>query len=259
MSATTAAQFVKFYSEKSKAKRALKAIGDTALAAADTLLVHEGADSKRWGFVVATAEAVQAGVTLAHPMNVEAAHREIAQREAEGEDMSTATVDPLTSAIVKVPEAVARRESAADDAEIAARNNGSATPEADDESNEEDETHKPVMAGGFASMLGQMMGQSVAPADAQSPSKKKAAPKVTTGQKIEKDRPMQNGVKRPSVGGMCRAVWDALDGLVAAGTAPTAKDVKALSETHGWNANNASIEFYQWRKFNGIKGRQVKA
>lgn len=38
---------------------------------------------------------------LAHPDNIAAAHREIAQREAEGEDMTGATVDPSTSAIVK--------------------------------------------------------------------------------------------------------------------------------------------------------------
>ena len=29
--------------------------------------------------------------------------------------------------------------------------------------------------------------------------------------------------------------------------------------TKGWNANNASIEYYQWRKFNGITGRVAKA
>lgn len=38
---------------------------------------------------------------LAHPLNIEAAHREIAAREAEGEDMTGATVDPRTSAILK--------------------------------------------------------------------------------------------------------------------------------------------------------------
>lgn len=78
------------------------------------------------------------------------------------------------------------------------------------------------------------------------------------GIKIEKDREERNGVKRPSVGGACRAVWDALDEMVAAGEQPTSKDVKALAEQNEWNANNASIEFYQWRKFHGIRGRQPK-
>jgi len=76
---------------------------------------------------------------------------------------------------------------------------------------------------------------------------------------IEKNRPEQNGVKRPSAGGLCRAVWDALDDLrEKTGATPTAVDVKALAEANNWNRNNAMIEFYQWRKFNGIFGRQAK-
>ena len=87
----------------------------------------------------------------------------------------------------------------------------------------------------------------------------KAEPK-TTGLIIEKNRPEQNGVKRPSAGGLCRAVWDACWAHQAAtGTPPTAKEVKAIAETNGWNPNNASIEYYQWRKFNGITGRVAKA
>jgi hypothetical protein len=27
---------------------------------------------------------------------------------------------------------------------------------------------------------------------------------------------------------------------------------------HNWNPNNAMIEYYQWRKFNGITGRAKK-
>lgn len=82
---------------------------------------------------------------------------------------------------------------------------------------------------------------------------------TVTGLKIEKDRPEQNGIKRPSAGGKCRAVWDALDALqTELGTQPTSKQVKVLADTQGWNSNNASIEFYQWRKFNGITGRAAK-
>lgn len=79
-----------------------------------------------------------------------------------------------------------------------------------------------------------------------------------TGLKIEKVREERNGVKRPSIGGKCRAVWDALDELQAeleAGEVVTSKMVKDLATDEGWNANNASIEFYQWRKFNGVTGR----
>ena len=87
----------------------------------------------------------------------------------------------------------------------------------------------------------------------------KAEPK-TTGLIIEKNRPEQNGVKRPSAGGLCRAVWDACWAhQEETGNPPTAKEVKAIAETNGWNPNNASIEYYQWRKFNGITGRVAKA
>lgn len=74
--------------------------------------------------------------------------------------------------------------------------------------------------------------------------------------KVEKDRPEQNGIKRPSAGGMCRAVWDWCDSILAQKTTPpAAKDVRAQAEAVGWNMNNALIEFYQWRKYNGITGR----
>jgi len=78
-----------------------------------------------------------------------------------------------------------------------------------------------------------------------------------TGLKIEKERPESNGVKRPSIGGKCRAIWDALDAYRAeTGELPDSKVVKALAADEGWNPNNASIEYYQWRKFNGIaKGK----
>ncbi len=83
---------------------------------------------------------------------------------------------------------------------------------------------------------------------------------VAVGLKIEKDRPEQNGIKRPSEGGRCRAVWDALDAYrTETGDVPTAKVVAALAADEKWNPNNASIEFYQWRKFNGITGRTPKA
>lgn len=83
------------------------------------------------------------------------------------------------------------------------------------------------------------------------------APATGKGIKIEKNREERNGVKRPSTGGMCRAVWDLLDEVREMGIMPTAKHVKTLATEHRWNQNNASIEFYQWRKFHGIRGRQA--
>lgn len=68
---------------------------------------------------------------------------------------------------------------------------------------------------------------------------------------------MSNGVRKPSVGTTCRHVWDELARLQEEnnGVPPDSKQVKQLAEQHKWNTNNASIEFYQWRKFNGISGR----
>ena len=56
----------------------------------------------------------------------------------------------------------------------------------------------------WSNMLGQMSGAPVPAPVAPTPA---IAPKVA-GLTIEKERPMQNGIKRPSAGGACRAVWD---------------------------------------------------
>jgi len=84
-----------------------------------------------------------------------------------------------------------------------------------------------------------------APADAvvtTGKPKKEAAPKV--------ERVEQNGVKRPGPG-KCLEVWEYLD--QHGNMKP--KDLQPVAEARGWNINNASIELYQWRKFNGISGR----
>lgn len=70
---------------------------------------------------------------------------------------------------------------------------------------------------------------------------------------IEANRPMQNGIKCPSAGSACRAVWDFC--WSAAPAIPTVAQVKAHAVKMGWNVNNASIEYYCWRKYNGISGR----
>jgi hypothetical protein len=65
-----------------------------------------------------------------------------------------------------------------------------------------------------------------------------------------------NGVKQPKAGGLCRAVWDYCAGVKeATGVLPTVKEVKAHAQAVGWNLNNASIEYYAYRKFAGIRGR----
>lgn len=72
-------------------------------------------------------------------------------------------------------------------------------------------------------------------------------------------REERNGVKRPREGGLCRAVWDDLDKLLASGTEPTTAQVRDLSVARGWNLNNATAELSAWRKFNGISRSVLKA
>lgn len=79
--------------------------------------------------------------------------------------------------------------------------------------------------------------------------------KVTNGKgvTIEKNRDVQNGIKRPSIGGVCRGVWDACDEFMSAnGVSPKPMDLREKAIANGWNLNNVSIELYQWRKFNGL-------
>ena len=76
---------------------------------------------------------------------------------------------------------------------------------------------------------------------------------LTKGYKIEKDREQRNGVKRPSLGTVCGDTWAAFD----ANPTIRANELNTLADSHNWNRTNVSCEFYNWRKFNGIKGRQA--
>lgn len=83
------------------------------------------------------------------------------------------------------------------------------------------------------------------------------APVVLSG-KTTAPREERNGVKRPAPGGLCAAVWDALDAMHAGGVTITAQAVRDLATAKGWNQNNAGIEMYQWRKFMGLNTPRVK-
>ena len=82
-------------------------------------------------------------------------------------------------------------------------------------------------------------------------------PKPTAKTKVEVDPNRRNGIKRPSEGTKCRTVWDAMDTVVAKGESPSAKLARALAEVAGWNVNNTVNEFYNWRRFHGIQGREA--
>jgi hypothetical protein len=73
--------------------------------------------------------------------------------------------------------------------------------------------------------------------------------------KIEKDRPVSNGIRRPSIGGLCRAIWDALDKIYDAGQPlPTAK---TLAKQYNWNLSTCGRQSSEWRKFRGIASKRA--
>lgn len=86
-----------------------------------------------------------------------------------------------------------------------------------------------------------------------------AKPVTSSGLKIQKDRVTANGVTRPSAGGKCDAVWAECDRLQAAGILPSVEALRTWATANNHNINNAQIELYRWRTFNGIRGRQPKA
>lgn len=67
---------------------------------------------------------------------------------------------------------------------------------------------------------------------------------------------VQNGIKAPMRAGKCMAVWQACEELYkATGKVPTLKEVMACEAMQGANATNTQIEFYRWRKFNGLNAK----
>lgn len=93
----------------------------------------------------------------------------------------------------------------------------------------------------------------------EKPKRERAPSGTSNGLKIEKDREERNGVKRPSIGGKCRGVWDMLDALAGDDLTllnVTAKDARAKAAELGYDKTTTMVQFYRWRKFNGIKGGQ---
>ena len=67
---------------------------------------------------------------------------------------------------------------------------------------------------------------------------------------------IQNGIKAPMRAGKCMAVWQACEALYkASGKVPTLKEVMACEALQGANATNTQIEFYRWRKYNGLNAK----
>lgn len=73
----------------------------------------------------------------------------------------------------------------------------------------------------------------------------------------DKERPSRRGVTRPLPGGLCDAVWAELDKIYARRkkAPPTLHEILEIGRKKGWNTNNTRVEYYCWRKYNGIEGR----
>lgn len=77
------------------------------------------------------------------------------------------------------------------------------------------------------------------------------APTATAKSKTRSET--RNGVRRP-IKGKCADVWNALDNMLPNGV-PTIGNVRDLAKSNGWNINNATIEFYAWRKFHALNNK----
>lgn len=76
---------------------------------------------------------------------------------------------------------------------------------------------------------------------------------VSAPQKESKSRSeIRNGVRRP-IKGKCADVWAALDEIKKQGFEIDISVVREVAAQRGWNLNNATIEFYGWRKFNAVE------
>ncbi len=64
---------------------------------------------------------------------------------------------------------------------------------------------------------------------------------------------IQNDIQAPMKAGKCKAVWDACQEYYNnTGCVPSINEVIALPALKDSNINNTKIEFYRWRKFNGL-------
>ena len=71
-----------------------------------------------------------------------------------------------------------------------------------------------------------------------------------------KKEPEQNGVRKPSVGTLCRAAWDLFDAVTMemGQTAPISY-VLPVALAKNLNEANVKAEYARWKKYHGISGR----
>lgn len=76
-----------------------------------------------------------------------------------------------------------------------------------------------------------------------------------TGNKIEKNRPEQNGMKYPSAGTKTRVIWDLCDATTKELGCPLKVSELRERVAQGTNENMMKSQYSYWRKFHNITGR----
>lgn len=71
----------------------------------------------------------------------------------------------------------------------------------------------------------------------------------------ETDLVKKHGIARPKTDGVCLQIWNTCDTLVSSGITPTLKAIKEQGKLNNWDKVTTTVQFYRWRKFNGISGR----
>lgn len=75
------------------------------------------------------------------------------------------------------------------------------------------------------------------------------------GYTIQKDREEgKHGMKRPSKGGACALLWAAYDKMGAKASIALARETMLPK---GFHPTTITRQYYEWRRFNGIAGRQA--
>lgn len=220
----------KSYAEKSKAKRGLSAYGDLAVLAADKLVHMAEVDGvMKWGFLTEQAEAARDSRDFGDFEEKTAAAREGNPDEAA---VQTATM------------------------EIGASSDADSVVTGNQENGAEDSASSSVYANNPFGGLGARSASSSDLPPLAAPAVRGRAPREVR-YTIEKNRPEANGIKRPSEGGICRQIWDALDEKRALdGTVPSLSSTKdALAHL---DQTTVSVQYYRWRKHHGIAGRLDK-
>jgi len=234
---------VKTCSNKSNARRALNSIGSAALHAAAELLT-ELADG-RWSFDIDRAEQIQndADEAVANGESKPVAHKPAPLvKPAEPKSAAPAKVEPVKAAPVKT------------EPKVESKKFDPLHPNCPKCGTEYDQTWATEGVSCFchhcSTTYSITTGRVI-------PQAGKTRPNASKGYTIQKEREEKNGVKRPSEGTICGAVWSAFDAIVTQRGEVVSADIPVLATANNWNKNNVSCEFYAWRKFNGISGRKA--